>query len=160
MDFYEPENQALQNLNDQYFWGEHLLIAPVLNQGQTQRDVILPEGKWLNYFDLTEYSGPGTFTMSSPLEDIPVLLKAGSFIPTARNLSNTDNYSADTLYIQYFPDADQNESQYTFFDDDKQSPNSLDNNEYCLIHLNGLYTEEEIRIDLATNDQSYSEMPV
>lgn len=159
MDFYEMNQANAQNLNDQYFWGDAFIVAPVMQQGQNQRNVYLPEGKWLNYHNLTEYTGPGNFNLSAPLDNIPVLVKAGSFIPTVRGLQSTDDYRADTLFIQYFPDAANKESQYTLFDDDKTSPGSLKDNAFCLIHFAGLYEEDEITIAISSNGQSYPTMP-
>lgn len=159
MDFYDSKNTALQNLNDQYFWGENLIIAPVLNQGQTQRNVVIPEGKWLDKRNMNEFVGPGNINMSAPLSNIPVLVKAGSFIPTVNDLQSTDDYTSEELFIQYYPDITQPSSTYTFFDDDKTNPNSLADNEYNLVYFDGLYANDNIEISLSSNSLSYPGMP-
>jgi len=159
MDFCDTKNAALQNLNDQYFWGENLLIAPVLNQGQTQRNVVVPEGKWLDKRNMNELVGPGNYNISAPLSDIPVLIKAGSFIPTVKNLQSTDDYSSEELFIQYYPDATKASSSYALFDDNKSNPNSLEENEYTLIYFDGFYANDEIEIDISNNGLSYTGMP-
>ncbi len=159
MDFYDMDNESLQNINDQYFWGEGFIVAPVLHQGMNQRDVILPEGKWLSYHNLTEYTGPGMISMPALLTDIPILVKAGSFIPTVKDLQSTDEYVADTLFIQYFPDDVQNESQYTLFDDDKTSSNSIAQNDFYLITFDGFYEDKKLFIDIQGSGQGYSTMP-
>lgn len=159
MDYYDPKNTSLQNLNDQYFWGENMLIAPVLQQGQTQRNVVIPEGKWINYHNMNDYAGPGNFNMSAPLSDIPVLVKAGSFIPTVKDLQTTDEYSAEELSIQYYPDITQAESSYTLFDDDKSSPDNLAENEFNLIYFDGFYANDEIDINISSNGLVYPGMP-
>ncbi|MGY4761691.1 TIM-barrel domain-containing protein [Paenibacillus caseinilyticus] len=33
-------------LEDQYRYGEDILFAPIVEQGQEQREVYLPEGNW------------------------------------------------------------------------------------------------------------------
>lgn len=35
--------------NDEFLVGEHLLVAPVLEQGQTKKMVYLPEGIWYDF---------------------------------------------------------------------------------------------------------------
>ena len=40
---YEKDENTW-NLNDEFLVGEHLLVAPVLEQGQTKKMVYLPEG--------------------------------------------------------------------------------------------------------------------
>ncbi len=158
MDFYDPKNDLLQNLNSQYFWGDQLIIAPIVFEGHTQREVVLPEGVWINYHNLQNYQGPGSFYMSAPLEDIPVLVKAGSFIPTVNSLQNTDEYNSQNLVVQYFPDRSQTENRYTLFDDNKTNPNSLADNEFALINFEGQYHNDEIQIQMSNIGGVYPEM--
>jgi hypothetical protein len=88
-----------------------------------------------------------------------VLIKAGSFIPTVKNLQSTDDYTAEELFIQYYPDVTKPYSTYTMFDDDKSNPKSLEENEYNLIYFDGFYANDEIEIDISNNGLSYSGMP-
>lgn len=56
---------------DEFLVGNELLVAPILNQGQTQRDVYLPAGRW-RASNGTVYSGPITLrAFPAPIEDIP-----------------------------------------------------------------------------------------
>jgi len=159
MDFYDPTNESLQNINNQYYWGENLIIAPIVFEGQSQREVILPKGVWISYHNLQNYQGPGSYYMPAPLEDIPVLVKAGSFIPTVNGLQNTDEYTSQNLVVQYFPDRSQTENRYTLFDDDKTNPNSLADNEFALINFEGQYHNDEIQIQMSNGGAGYPEMP-
>jgi oligosaccharide 4-alpha-D-glucosyltransferase len=159
MDFYENNLPSLQNLNDQYHWGENMIIAPVMEQGQTEREVVLPDGTWINYHNHFNHQGPQSITTAAPLTHIPVFVKAGSFIPTVKNLQSTDDYTAEDLYIQYYPDYSSPESYFTLFDDDKSNPKSLEENEFILINFDGLYLNDKIEISLGNNGQSYLGMP-
>ncbi len=159
MDFYDPQNINLQNINDQYFWGNNFIIAPILNQGQRQRTVILPKGKWIEYHSLQEYTGPGKFPLSAPLSNIPILVRAGSFIPTARNLTSTEDYNAKNIFVQYFPDDDTPNSQYTMYDDDKHSPKSLIDSNYELIKFKGNFSESNTTITINNSGLGYLGIP-
>jgi alpha-glucosidase len=44
--FWHSENADADGLEDQFFLGEDLLVAPVLEKGATERKVHLPKGKW------------------------------------------------------------------------------------------------------------------
>jgi alpha-glucosidase (family GH31 glycosyl hydrolase) len=50
--------------------GTRILVAPVVNQGQTRRPVVLPEGKWRGD-DGALYDGGGVVTIESPLARLP-----------------------------------------------------------------------------------------
>ena len=59
--------------------GSEVLVAPVILKGQTKRDVILPEGKWLFHGNEDmAYEGGRTVTVDAPLDTLPFFIKAGS----------------------------------------------------------------------------------
>ncbi len=37
------------DVDDEFLFGRNLLIAPILNEGEMQRDIYLPEGNWFDY---------------------------------------------------------------------------------------------------------------
>lgn len=47
MFFAYPEDEICYSLGEQYLFGEDILFAPIVNQGQTKKTVYLPEGKWV-----------------------------------------------------------------------------------------------------------------
>lgn len=88
----ELENQALSStdnpyaqavvkeVKDQYMAGEYLLVAPLF-KGQTSRKVVLPQGKWYDFYT-GKYAGKGeVITVSPGLDHIPVFVKEGGIIP-------------------------------------------------------------------------------
>ncbi len=155
LNFYEPENQQLNNISDQYFWGENLLVAPILEANQTERNVIFPQGTWINFFDDTRYDS-GIYTISAPKETIPVFAKAGSFIPMTEQIMNTTEYSSDNLHVLYFPDETVTTSSFTLFADNGTSTNSLQTNQYQTITFNGTFDSTDIEINFQT-EGNYSE---
>ncbi|MEM0910516.1 MAG: TIM-barrel domain-containing protein, partial [Pseudomonadota bacterium] len=67
---------------DAYLWGRQFLVAPIVNQGQVLQDLLLPEGIWFDYFDGSKYRGGQSVSIDAPLEKLPVLVRAGAFVPT------------------------------------------------------------------------------
>ncbi|MBT1699397.1 DUF5110 domain-containing protein [Fulvivirgaceae bacterium PWU4] len=73
---------VLKEIKDQYMAGDFLLVAPMFT-GQTSRTVILPKGKWYDFYT-GEYAGDGTvITVTPGLDKIPVYVKDGGIIPMA-----------------------------------------------------------------------------
>lgn len=69
-----------KEIKDQYMAGEYLLVAPLF-KGQTGREVILPKGKWFDFYT-GEYVGDGeVIKVTSGLDHIPVFVKDGGIIP-------------------------------------------------------------------------------
>ena len=77
--FYDyPEDQKSWEIGDEYMFGPDVLVAPVLYEDVRERQVYLPEGKWININDGSEWDGGQTITAPAPYEAIQVFVKAGT----------------------------------------------------------------------------------
>ncbi|MEM0911184.1 MAG: DUF5110 domain-containing protein, partial [Pseudomonadota bacterium] len=94
------------------------------------QDLLLPEGIWFDYFDGSKYRGGQSVSIDAPLEKLPVLVRAGAFVPTVTTFKHASEYSNDVLYVDYFSDASVARSDYTMYDDDGEDPNSLRDRKY------------------------------
>lgn len=86
----DPSSPEAYEHPDEYRFGHDLLVAPVLTPGTTAtRTVWFPPGRWVGWFDGRTYTGPSTSTVSVPLDQMPVFLRAGGIvtqIPGARRV--------------------------------------------------------------------------
>ncbi len=80
-----PELSSSWDVDDQFYLGDNMLIAPVLQPGCDSRTVVLPPGDWYGLWDDICYQGPVTITMPVSLEHIPILIRAGSIFPLEIN---------------------------------------------------------------------------
>ena len=71
---YECPHCGYEKITDQFFLGSDILVAPVMEQGQTVRRVVLPAGKWL-YGGVTEYEGGKTVEVPAPIEALPYFVR-------------------------------------------------------------------------------------
>lgn len=160
MDYFEMTNTFLQNINNQYFWGEEMLVAPIMEEGSSGRSVIFPEGNWIDFKTNKTYTGQNIYSITAPLNTIPVFVKGGSFIPLTKSLSTTDNYNTDTLLIWYYPDNYNPNSNYTLFIDDGHSASSLETQNFELIKFDGSVNYNNITINLHKEGIGFSGSPV
>jgi alpha-D-xyloside xylohydrolase len=71
---------VMKEIKDQYMTGEYLLVAPLFT-GQTTRKVVLPKGKWYDFYT-GKFAGEGEVISVTPgLGKIPVYVKDGGIIP-------------------------------------------------------------------------------
>jgi alpha-D-xyloside xylohydrolase len=75
-DYYEDE--ICYTLDDQYMYGDDILFAPIVNQGEEQRKVYLPEGKWVNVFERKTYQGGQFVDCHAKLHEFIAFVKEGS----------------------------------------------------------------------------------
>lgn len=74
--------QHLLDVADAFLLGDALLVAPIVEEGATSRQVPLPPGKWYDFWDDAAYVGPDRVLIAAPLERLPLLVRAGSVLPT------------------------------------------------------------------------------
>lgn len=67
-----PEDKVVWTLEDEYMLGRKYLVAPIVSQGQTTRNVYLPEGTWRDIYLNRTYQGMQRMTYACPLDRIPV----------------------------------------------------------------------------------------
>ena len=75
--FYDfPEDKACWDNETQYMFGPEILVAPVMEKGQTQKEVYLPTGAvWKNVWTGETYEGGQTVMVPTPIEQIPLFTK-------------------------------------------------------------------------------------
>jgi alpha-D-xyloside xylohydrolase len=82
--FYDfPQDKAAWETEDAYMFGPDYLVAPILYDGQRERQVYLPLGaKWTNAWTGEILEGGHIVTASAPLDIIPVFCKDSAKLPT------------------------------------------------------------------------------
>ncbi len=73
-----PEDERCYELDDQYMFGSEILFAPIMTRGQVDREVYLPQGRWVLTRDGSVHPGGRTVTLHADLEDFIALVPEGS----------------------------------------------------------------------------------
>lgn len=157
--YEHPDNSNLIDVYDTYYWGDNLIVAPVIEPGITSREVYLPEGEWTHFFTGKQYNGNKTNQVPTPFEEIPVFVKAGSFIPMAKTVSSTDFYSTDTLYINYYHHPDVINGSGTMFQDDGKDAGSIKKGEFELMNFRSNLKGKILAFDFSSEGKGYSGQP-
>ena len=104
--FVYPNELALRDVDDEFLFGNSLLVNPVTQPNATSRSVILPAGNdWVDFWTGKSYPGGQTITADSPLDQIPILVKAGSIVPMGPVLQSTAE-AEDPLEIRIYGGKD------------------------------------------------------
>jgi len=109
-----------KEIKDQYMAGEYLLVAPLF-AGQSTRKVVLPKGKWFDFYT-GAYVGNGEVISVTPgLDKIPVYVKDGGIIPMMqpRLQAPKSNEQVD-LEIRFYGEQ---AGKYSLYDDDGETFN-------------------------------------
>lgn len=123
-----------KEIKDQYMAGEFLLIAPLFT-GQKSRKVILPKGKWYDFYT-GDYAGDGEIISVEPgLEKIPVYVKNGAIIPMMPPMLHAPKSGeVIDLEIRHYGEK---AGKYNLYDDDGETYN----------YEKGEYSWREIKVE-------------
>ncbi len=131
-----PYSEAvLKEIKDQYMAGEYLLVAPLFT-GQTSRDVILPHGKWYDFYT-GKFAGDGEIIKITPgRERIPVFVKDGGMIPMMTPELHAPSAGRKfDLEIRFYGTKP---GSYKLYDDDGET----------FDYENGIYSWRELKVTI------------
>lgn len=120
--FYDfPQDARCYDENDDMMLGGKLLVASVVEAGQRERAVYLPQGcNWVDYWSGMRFEGGQTVTLAAPWDRPPLLVREGSILPL--NIAEQHfAQPADERAFAIFPPAGTAEFRDEFFEDDGES---------------------------------------
>ncbi len=116
-----PGDSSCTDMYGQYMFGDSLLVAPVIEEKSTEKDVYFPKGKWLELFHNTVFEGKSYQRINAGLGEIPVYIKENSVVPLnlsdsfslCSHVSNDVTGYRNLCFMIYVTDS----LQYSFKDD-------------------------------------------
>jgi alpha-D-xyloside xylohydrolase len=102
--FDYPADRTTHHLDDQYLLGPHLLIAPVFERAG-MRAVYLPAGGWYDFWSNEFHVGASWITRPSPLDLVPVYVRAGTVLPLGPELNYSGEGDWDPLECHVYLDS-------------------------------------------------------
>lgn len=113
MDF--PQDPNVADIGTEYMFGPAFLVAPITEQGQTEKNVYLPAGSdWYNFWTKEKLAGGRWVKVAAPIDQIPVFVKAGSIVPIGADIQSTATKQG-IARIEVYPGKD---GEFSLYDDD------------------------------------------
>lgn len=146
---------AYDNIRDQYMWGSEVMVAPVLTEGTTKREVVFPNTSDI-WYDLNNegktFKGGETHSVDAPLDVLPLFARQGAFITTAdyKFSKNTRDYRTDEYTVNYYVAPDGEVSSYALFEDDRKTPSTQSGNQGLLIKMDAVNRGNEMIMNFDT----------
>jgi len=138
MDF--PKDKNALDINDEYMFGKSLLVSPVTNAMYIKpsvngRDTIqvedfstvksketyLPAGNdWFDFWTGEKLPGGTKVNKQTPIDIIPLYVKAGSIIPIGPSVQYAEEKKWDNLEIRIYPEAN---GKFVLYEDENDNYN-------------------------------------
>jgi alpha-glucosidase/alpha-D-xyloside xylohydrolase len=110
-----PQDSKALTTGDQYMWGDHFLVAPVLEPGATQRKTYLPAGLWWDFWNNQRAHGGVEITREVDLSTMPLYVRAGAIVPFGPVRQYATEPSEEAVTLRIYPGAD---GQFNWYEDD------------------------------------------
>jgi len=139
MDFREDE-EALR-VDDQFMFGPFIMVSPVTTPSTRERRVYLPRGLWYDFWTGRTVAGGRYITSPSPLDTIPLHVKAGGILPMSPPAQHSGRLAGE-LELRVFPGAD---GEFLIYEDDGETY-AYERGEYAVIPVKWLDGEGRLII--------------
>ncbi|TDN55212.1 alpha-glucosidase [Buttiauxella sp. JUb87] len=108
---------------DDFMLGRDLLVASVVEEGQREREIWLPENGagWYDYYTGQWYSGGQTIVVDAPLERLPLLVRAGAALPHSARITHVLASADNVRELKVYPLQGTGVSHGSLFEDDGES---------------------------------------
>lgn len=157
--YFEKDSNAA-SIEDQYMWGNAIMVAPVLQKNSTERKLYLPAAhEWYALNTAQKYTGGSTINVQLQPDAIPVFVKAGSFIPMADadSFKNIHQASSAKLAVHYYPSHQS--SAYVLYDDDGVTKNAIAKKQFELIRFAATARKQSHQITITSNNGQFKGKP-
>lgn len=118
MDFRGDE-QA-ENIGDQFMYGPAFLVNPVTQPAISTRPVYLPKTSWYDFWAGTASEGGRFINAITPLDRLPLYVRAGSIVPLGPDEEWSTEKPADPMELRIYAGAD---GDFTLYEDENDNYN-------------------------------------
>ncbi|GHU68311.1 hypothetical protein FACS189413_04880 [Bacteroidia bacterium] len=118
MDF--PNDTIAQNINNQYFFGKSILVAPVTEAQTKESKIYLPYTNFYDFWTGEKISGGRYITKQTPMDILPLYICEGSIIAMGKSMQYATQHPADTLEIRVYTGKD---AEFTLYEDENDNYN-------------------------------------
>jgi len=153
MDFAGDTNAL--DINDEYLFGKAILVCPVTEAMYSKdmkedfstiksMEVYLPKGTdWFDFWTGEKLEGGQTVSRETPIDIMPLYVKAGSIIPIGPDVQYANEKIWDTLEIRVYEGTN---GEFTLYEDENDNYN-YEKGMYSTITFNWNNTEKILTIN-------------
>jgi alpha-glucosidase len=105
LSWIDPTHTENLACDDEFLLGDGLLVAPVLDEGATSREVLLPPGEWFAWGSSVLHAGNQRLSVPVTLDIVPLYVRAGTILPLAAVAQSTDGMTEQPLTLQVYLSA-------------------------------------------------------
>jgi alpha-glucosidase len=108
--FVAQHDKQTYDRSHEFMLGDSLLISHVSEPGMKEKEVYLPEGQWYYYWNDHVYTGGQVIKVATPLDEMPLFVKAGAVIPNYPKIQHVEERNTEEMILQVYYSTNQTSS--------------------------------------------------
>lgn len=107
-----PSDITTYSIDDEFFCGDTLLVAPITRPGHEYRHVYLPQGTWFHYWTGERIEGPTHILAHAPLGQPAFYVRANSALPLSCAMNYVGERPDEPLTFVLYPAIGYSETEF------------------------------------------------
>jgi len=143
--YYDQDDTQTHYRNDEFIFGNQILVCPILEPNAVGRRMYIPRGEWYNYWTNELFMGGKEIWIDTKFDEIPVFVKAGAIIPKYPVQQYVGELEFDELTLDvYYKNGKEQSAVY----EDAQDGYDYKKGRYSYLSLRNIGKEKELIIQL------------
>ena len=143
--YYDQDDTQTHYRNDEFIFGNQILVCPILEPNSLGRRMYIPNGQWYNYWTNEFISGGKEIWVDTKFDQIPIFVKAGAIIPKYPVQQYVGEKEITELTLDlYFNEGKEKSEIY----EDAQDGYDYKKGRYSLLSLQTIGKEKELIVQL------------
>ncbi|MHC0445050.1 glycoside hydrolase family 31 protein [Flavobacterium sp. 3-218] len=143
--YFDQDDTQTHYRNDEFIFGNQILVCPILEPNAVGRRMYIPRGEWYNYWTNELFIGGREIWIDTKFDEIPVFIKAGAIIPKYPVQQYVGEIEFDELTLDvYYKNGKEQSAVY----EDAQDGYDYKKGRYSYLSLRNTGKEKELIIQL------------
>ncbi|WP_316632519.1 glycoside hydrolase family 31 protein [uncultured Flavobacterium sp.] len=143
--YYDQDDTQTHYRNDEFIFGNQILVCPILEPNAVGRRMYIPRGEWYNYWTNEFSCGGREVWIDTKFDEIPVFIKAGAIIPKYPVQQYVGELEFDELVLDlYFKNGKEKSVVY----EDAQDGYDYKKGRYSFLSFTAVGKEKELIVQL------------
>jgi alpha-glucosidase len=143
--YYDQDDTQTHYRNDEFIFGNQILVCPILEPNAVGRRMYIPRGEWYNYWTNEFSTGGREVWVDTKFDEIPLFVKAGSIIPKYPVQQYVGELEFDELTLDlYFKNGKEKSVVY----EDAQDGYDYKKGRYSFLSFRTIGKEKELIVQL------------
>jgi alpha-glucosidase len=140
--FHYPEDANTFGIEYQFFYGDDILVSPVLEENSTSVSIYLPNGTFYDWWTLERIQGNGSYIDLTDVgfDTIPLHIRGGAILPLRAESANTTTELRKQDFVIWIAPNATNQAQGSLYLDDGDSLEQDGTSEIAFTYDNGKFS--------------------